>query len=562
MKPLNLDNRPCSPISSNCVIWQGPDITCINICQGDSVSDVVAALAKELCDLLDQTNVNNYDLTCLGITACGPKDFQALIQLLINKICELNGLPVQELQSTPACPDCLVSVAPCFVENGQTTMQLIDYVQMIANKLCDLIAQIADLQTQIDNLDIRVTILETTPPPTFTLPSLTPDCDLGVSSNGTPVNPGTSQTIDIVLDALINDNTNGYCVYTAALGEVADLYTAISRKCVNDGTPMLSAPGTFGSLVTWVDDANYDTVADAINNIWLVLCDVFAYNSSTTAVTGSTTNTIDVTVTSGVIAANILDTGWIDLDGFGYYSGPTTLTLKPQARRIGNLIHFRGQVTIPIDNGTGAPLIWQYGFGPNIDTYYLSTTVTPATAGPGSVVLSAAGTVTFNQGNSVLPASIIGAGETLDNSYTREFQIAARPIQIDASPVTSSILTAAFNVQITSAKTLLISLPKNAEQNAFSGTAGFNTSHLNYIISHVTSGEFVPSFDNPATNVNSSSVSGTTGLDVSFNAAQTYPFSCNANDEQQVGGFRFALDGLTAFVQPCTTDIPTAVVCP
>ena len=561
MKPLNLDNRPCSPISSNCVIWQGPDISCINICNGDTVSDVVAALATELCTLLDETNVSNYDLTCLGITACGPKDFQALIQLLINKICELQGVPA-DTKNTSACPDCLVSVAPCFVQNGITTMQLLDYVQMIANKICDLIASIADLQDQIDALNIRVTILEETPPPTFTLPSLTPDCDLGVSSNGTPVNPATSQTIDIVLDALINDDTNGYCVYTAALGEVADLYTAISRKCVNDGTPMLSTPGTFGSLVTWVDDANYDTVADAINNIWLVLCDIFAYNSSTTAVTGSTTNTIDVTVTTGVIAANILDTGWIDLDGFGYYSGPTTLTLKPQARRIGNLIHFRGLVTIPIDDGTGAPLIWQYGFGPNIDTYYLSTTVTPATAGPNSVVLATAGTLTFNQGNSVLPASIIGVGETLDNSYTREFQIAARPIQIDASPVTSSILTAAFNVQITSAKTLLISLPKNAEQNAFSGTAGIDTSHINYIISHVTSGEFVPSFSNAATNVNSSSVSGTTGLDISFNPAQTYPFSCNANDETEVGGFRFSLDGLTAFVQPCTTDIPTAVVCP
>ena len=561
MKPLNLDNRPCSPISSNCVIWQGPDISCINICNGDTVSDVVAALATELCTLLDQTNVSNYDLTCLGITACGPKDFQALIQLLINKICELQGVPA-DTKDASACPDCLVSVAPCFVQNGITTMQLLDYVQMIANKICDLIESIADLQDQIDALNIRVTILEETPPPTFTLPSLTPDCDLGVSSNGTPVNPATSQTIDIVLDALINDDTNGYCVYTAALGEVADLYTAISRKCVNDGTPMLSTPGTFGSLVTWVDDANYDTVADAINNIWLVLCDIFAYNSSTTAVTGSTTNTIDVTVTTGVIAANILDTGWIDLNGFGYYSGATTLTLKPQARRIGNLIHFRGLVTIPIDDGTGAPLIWQYGFGPNIDTYYLSTTVTPATAGPNSVVLATAGTVTFNQGNSVLPTSIIGVGETLDNSYTREFQIAARPIQIDASPVTSSILTAAFNVQITSAKTLLISLPKNAEQNAFSGTAGIDTSHINYIISHVTSGEFVPSFSNAATNVNSSSVSGTTGLDISFNPAQTYPFSCNANDETEVGGFRFSLDGLTAFVQPCTTDIPTAVVCP
>ena len=48
MKPLNLDNSPCSPISSNCVIWQGPDISCINICKGDTVSDVVAALTSSV----------------------------------------------------------------------------------------------------------------------------------------------------------------------------------------------------------------------------------------------------------------------------------------------------------------------------------------------------------------------------------------------------------------------------------------------------------------------------------------------------------------------------------
>ena len=47
MKPLNLDNSPCSPTSSNCVIWQGPDLACIKLCKGDTVSDVVAKLAAE-----------------------------------------------------------------------------------------------------------------------------------------------------------------------------------------------------------------------------------------------------------------------------------------------------------------------------------------------------------------------------------------------------------------------------------------------------------------------------------------------------------------------------------
>ena len=67
MKPLNLDNKPCSPISSNCVLWQGPDIPCINLCKGDTVSDVVAALAEELCCVLTILDINSYDLSCFNM---------------------------------------------------------------------------------------------------------------------------------------------------------------------------------------------------------------------------------------------------------------------------------------------------------------------------------------------------------------------------------------------------------------------------------------------------------------------------------------------------------------
>ena len=49
---------------------------------------------------------------------------------------------------------------------------------------------------------------------------------------------------------------------------------------------------------------------------------------------------------------------------------------------------------------------------------------------------------------------------------------------------------------------------------------------------------------------------------MNFSSTQTYPFSCDANDEQQVGGFRITLDGLVAYIDPCTTDIPTPIVCP
>jgi hypothetical protein len=33
LEPTNTQ-RGCTPLSSNCVIWQGPDISCINLCKG------------------------------------------------------------------------------------------------------------------------------------------------------------------------------------------------------------------------------------------------------------------------------------------------------------------------------------------------------------------------------------------------------------------------------------------------------------------------------------------------------------------------------------------------
>ena len=67
MKPLNLDNSPCTPTSSNCVIWQGPNIPCIKLCTGDTISDVVYKLATELCTVLDTLNITAYDLTCFNL---------------------------------------------------------------------------------------------------------------------------------------------------------------------------------------------------------------------------------------------------------------------------------------------------------------------------------------------------------------------------------------------------------------------------------------------------------------------------------------------------------------
>ena len=107
------------------------------------------------------------------------KDFQALIQFLIEKICENEGI-TPETKDVSTCPDCVVSVAECFVTGTQTTMQLVDYVQLIGERVCSIITEISLINTQITDILIRVTTLENAPVPTFTVPSFTINCQMEV----------------------------------------------------------------------------------------------------------------------------------------------------------------------------------------------------------------------------------------------------------------------------------------------------------------------------------------------------------------------------------------------
>lgn len=280
MKPLNLDNSPCSPISSNCVIWQGPNIPCIKLCTGDTVSDVVFKLATELCDILEQLDINNYDLTCLNLAGCDPKDFNALIQILINKICELEGIPTPT--PTPdgtGCPtDCIVSVVDCL---GGGNDNLISYVETIANKICDILTRLdeidgpggrldsidvtlIDLQTQIDNI-------------VFTIPDVTVPLTCANPVGGYA--PGTDVAVNTLFEAFLDD----WCQLLSVTGTTTALSAVLSPDCT------LAGSAYFGSAITsdpgWINPAS--TVADALNNIWVSLCFLYNFKYKQTVVTGS-----------------------------------------------------------------------------------------------------------------------------------------------------------------------------------------------------------------------------------------------------------------------------------
>lgn len=261
MNPLNNNTEGCSPVSSNCVIWQGKDIACIKLCKGDTVSDVVFKLATELCTIMDQTNVDNYTLSCLAPANCPPSDFQGLIQLIIDKLCALTdccegngGTPTTRV----GCPDdCQLVVAPCFRYTNQfgdlvTSMTLTDYAIAIGNKVCDLVSQITTINATLVSLDERVTVLENTPPPVYTPPTVTPVCVL-------PSNP---TAMNLVLTALEQE----FCALQSATGTPTDIFQVIQyRQCTD---------AYFSALPNWIPTAG--NLAQSLNNLWVAMCNMRA----------------------------------------------------------------------------------------------------------------------------------------------------------------------------------------------------------------------------------------------------------------------------------------------
>ena len=552
MKPLNLDNKPCSPISSNCVVWQGPDIPCIKLCIGDTVSDVVFAMATELCTILDTLKVTNYDLTCFNINSCGPQDFQALIQFLITQICELQGVTVAPTKEQ-TCPDCVVSVADCFVTGTQTTMQLVDYVQLIGERVCSIITEISLINTQITDILIRVTTLENAPVPTFTIPSFTITCQIGSLLSG------TTQPIDTLLQEFINSI---WCGFYAVTGSSTDLTNAINTQepCITETSETITKPGTTypSEYPAWV--AEPSTVADSITNIWLVLCDLHTALSAGQTITVADTATIDLTLSgTEVLTADVTDTGWINIEGFSYYG---STAFRPACRRIGNVLHFRGTIIVPIGtstdghDGTASPITSSSSYNILQKGGVLSTfnSTDPDACfmetGPGMGTWDdtfEAIKIHFNRGVSCIPSGILTGSETLDDlagSITGKV-LGTRFTKSGSDDV---ILSASISVNISSAGILKFA-STNFEDYYLtsSGQTVGRSNPLRQLNSNAVTGAEIPLWNNAAPSQFGATAAGVYTPQINASASR-FTFNQDMSRADETGGLQINISSLRTFI--------------
>jgi hypothetical protein len=321
----------CNPISSNCVVWQGPDIPCINLCNGDSVSDVVAKLAEELCTIVDQLDISLIDISCFGALAPEPQDFRDVVQLLVDRICNLEAGSSNGIPSTGGCPDnCLVPIAQCLqftdpLGNVVTEIALRDYLILIGNRVCTILSEINGINGAITNIETRLAVIEQE----LANPV---DNSIVITTAGC-----VGRGIPTPIAAFVTALETALCDLTNAVGTPTEINIAISQQCTVNGQPLDSAAqlsnsgAAMSNIPGWIQGASYNTLADAVNNLWLTVCDmrvaISDLQTQLAACCSVTCNDVDWNFT----ATGLVNTKFITLlftgnipSGFTYSSGGTT----------------------------------------------------------------------------------------------------------------------------------------------------------------------------------------------------------------------------------------------
>lgn len=260
----------CDSISSNCVIWQGPDISCIDLCNGDTISDVTAKLAVLVCDLITNGVASNPSLTglnlsCLNIPGTTPTTLVPVLQEMVNAICADNTPSTERPGILP-----IMTLPACLVYNDSlgnpvTQLRLDLFATLIATKVCDILTSIVFINTTLTNYNTRLNVLEACVLPcsgTVAEKQVVPTCIIRV---------GQLTDVSVLLLAL----EVRYCALETAVGLPAAINATISQgACILSTTPTLANSAvSYGSIPGWKNTPI--NLAQTTQNIWAVLCDLY-----------------------------------------------------------------------------------------------------------------------------------------------------------------------------------------------------------------------------------------------------------------------------------------------
>ena len=264
----SISTNGCDNISSNCVIWQGPDIACINLCSGDSVSEVVSKLATEVCTLITtgvtaNPNLTGLDLTCLNIPGTTPTKIVPVLQAMVVQICAnaSSVAPPSAALPTMTLPVCLQYNDAG--GNPVTQLPLDQFATRIANQVCLNLTAIGIIQSTLTSYNTRLNTLEACVLPcsgAVVEAQVIPTCIL----------PSVLTNVSVLLLAL----EARFCALETAVGLPAAILGTIGQTSLTSASAQLTNPGSnYGSIGGW--NSTPVNLAQTVQNAWVVIDDMY-----------------------------------------------------------------------------------------------------------------------------------------------------------------------------------------------------------------------------------------------------------------------------------------------
>ena len=272
----------CDSISSNCVIWQGPDIACINLCSGDTITKVVSKLATEVCTLITDGVVANpslagLDISCLNIQGITPTELVPVLQAMVNQICAnstgggiVGVTGTSSLSKTAQTTDTLpIMTLPACLQyndpngNPVTELRLDLFASLIANQVCTNLASINIINTTLTSYNTRLNVLEACVLPCTGVVAekqVVPTCIL----------PAVLTDVSVLVLAL----EVRFCALETAVGLPAAILLTIGQTSLTSATAQLTNPGSnYGSIAGW--NSSPVNLAQTVQNAWVVIDDMY-----------------------------------------------------------------------------------------------------------------------------------------------------------------------------------------------------------------------------------------------------------------------------------------------
>lgn len=443
----------CDNISSNCVVWQGPDITCIDLCTGDTITDVTHKLATKVCKLItDGVTANpslaGLDLTCLKIPGITPTELVPVLQAMVVQICANTGtgqVPNSSSNLSPSAQvqaDLPIMTLPACLQyndasgNPVTTLRLDLFATLISQQVCTNLASIQVINTTLTSYSSRLDILEA---------CVLPCSSAVVEKQVVPtciINVGVLTDVSVLLLAL----EVRFCALETAVGLPAAINLAIGQTTITSSTLSLSGnKPAYGAIVGW--NSTVTSLAQSVQNSWIVMDDLYAAvaniqtNCCPSGCEGITYGftTTEIFASSGLISSinfnfqnSSIPNDFNDASGFSVIKVTDVAGVVAQSTvSVSTLQNSVGGIDLSVATLNTAQSLTaqvQYGFTNGVDTCdsIQSSTIKGVVPCPTTITVSGvtatAATVSFSQllgSTAVYVIDILGAGNVIEATYTQ-----------------------------------------------------------------------------------------------------------------------------------------------